>query len=262
MRKMPCLFEREFHSFRSFTLLKTVTPGCDWVIAGIGTASRKRDGTACLVREGVLYKRYDAKQGKAPPANGIPCDPQPDPVTGHWPHWIPVGEEPESKWHLAAWRAFHQLHSLPLEDGTYELCGPHFSPTEGLEVDRFFKHGSEPITDGYLDRTWDDIYIFLKNNNIEGIVFVHPDGERMVKIRRDDYGLPWKPTEKVQPTARSVQMIARHEANIVLDPMGNGTFKVIKDRFNPPGRIITEEEAKALEADPNNGRVLRINKLA
>lgn len=189
MRKMPCLFQRVFHGRNNFTMHNIVTPGCEWVIAGEGIASRKRDGTACMVLDGKLYKRYDAKNGKPAPSDGIPCEPSPDPVTGHWPHWVPVKQDdPASKWHAAAWCEVIQ----PLSDGTYELCGPHFSPAEALESDVFFQHGSEKII---VDRSFEGIKAYLTEHNIEGIVFAHPDG-RMVKIRRDDYGLAWKPARK------------------------------------------------------------------
>lgn len=61
MIKMPCLFVREFHGRDSFTITEQVTPGCEWVLAGEGVATRKRDGTACLFSRGILWKRYDAK---------------------------------------------------------------------------------------------------------------------------------------------------------------------------------------------------------
>ena len=73
MIKIPCLFERDFTDKRNPILLPTVTPGCEWVMAGEGVATRKYDGTACAVINGELYKRYDAKQGKEPPPGAIPC---------------------------------------------------------------------------------------------------------------------------------------------------------------------------------------------
>lgn len=92
MRKMPCLFERDFTDKRRPVLLRAVTLGCEWVLNGEGIASIKRDGTACAVIDGALYARFDAKRGKTPPPGAIPCDPEPDPVTGHWPHWVLVRE--------------------------------------------------------------------------------------------------------------------------------------------------------------------------
>lgn len=192
MKKMPCLFQRIFDGPRSATLLREVTPGCEWALAGEGTASRKWDGTACLVKDGALYKRYDAKRGKTPPEGAIPCD-EPDPVTGHWPHWVRVdANKPEDKWHVAAWNVYTGGTRLP-KDGTYELVGPHFSGNpEGFISDQFVPHGILEIRlhADVTDWTFDGIRDYLSKNAIEGIVFAHPDG-RMCKIRRADYGLEW-----------------------------------------------------------------------
>jgi hypothetical protein len=183
MKKMPCLFQRRFEGRRIAELLRDVTPGCEWVLAGEGAASRKWDGTACMVKDGALYKRYDAKRGKVPPPNAIPCD-EPDPVTGHWPHWVPVdAANPADKWHSLAWTMAPTIF-----DGTYELVGPQINGNpEGLSALEFRRHGDWPIE---VVRTFDGIREYLVAAQMEGIVFAHPDG-RMCKIRRDDYGLPW-----------------------------------------------------------------------
>lgn len=188
MKKMPCLFQRTFDGPGKATLLRDVAPGCEWVLAGEGSASRKWDGTACLVKDGVLYKRYDAKRGKAPPAGAIPCD-EPDPITGHHPHWVPVdARNPADKWHAAA------FFPSP-RGGTYELIGPHFNGNpEQQTSDNFRRHGDTPIE---VTRTFDGIREYLAANMIEGIVFAHPDG-RMCKIRRNDYGLSWGSKKGVQ----------------------------------------------------------------
>lgn len=181
MRKIPCLFERDFTDKRRPVLLERVTPGCEWVLEGLGVASIKRDGTACAVIGGVLHARYDAKRGKAPPPGSVPCDPEPDPVTGHWPHWQPVGDEPHFRWHREAWS------QTMLADGTYELCGPKINGNpERLEAHVFFAHGSELIG---VPRTFDGIRSRLLFMEHEGIVF--RDGERFAKIRRDDFGMAW-----------------------------------------------------------------------
>ncbi len=187
MKKMPCLFQREFHGRNSATLLQTVTPGCEWVLAGEGVASRKRDGTACCVKDGQLFKRYDAKKDRKtgeyrmPPAGAIPCD-DPDPVTGHWPHWTTTGEH--DYWHAEAWAR----QGSTLEPGTYELCGPKISANpERFEVHTFVRHGGEQCTP---PRSFDGLLDYLCREPWEGIVFAHPDG-RFAKIRRADYGLEW-----------------------------------------------------------------------
>lgn len=89
MKKIPLIFKRSFKPNPTgrgavAILHPQVTPGMERVLEeAIPTV--KLDGTACTVLQGKLYKRYDAKRGKTPPNDGIPCD-QPDPVTGHWPH--------------------------------------------------------------------------------------------------------------------------------------------------------------------------------
>lgn len=41
-----------------------VTPGCEWVLAGEGIPTRKFDGSACMIENQQMFKRYDAKNGK------------------------------------------------------------------------------------------------------------------------------------------------------------------------------------------------------
>lgn len=192
MIKIPCLFERTFQGRGSFTLLETVTPGCEWVTAGEGIATEKHDGTACLYRDGILYKRYDAKNGKQPPAGAIPCC-DPDPVTGHWPHWVAISEDkPEDRWHregLAWVRENISEPSNPAMNGTYELVGPNISANpHKLERMMLWRHGLVRPKD--VPRDFAGLRAFLERFNGEGIVFHHPDG-RMAKIRRADFGFPW-----------------------------------------------------------------------
>jgi hypothetical protein len=195
MKKMPCLFVRKFHGPRDFTLTEQVTPGCEWVLAGEGVATRKWDGTACMLKDGVLFKRYDAKKDRKtgeyrlPPPGAISCG-EPDPVTGHWPHWIPVGDEPESKWHREAWDASGYCNAF-LPDGTYELCGPAINGNpESLATHCFFRHGDKVLAEHSGLRSFGELRRFLEGTLWEGIVFHHPDG-RMCKIRRHDFGFPW-----------------------------------------------------------------------
>lgn len=190
MIKIPCLFQRTFHGRGSFTLLETVTPGCEWVLAGEGIATEKFDGTACLYRDGVLYKRYDAKNGKQPPAGAIPCC-DPDPVTGHWPHWVAISDKPEDKWHREGLLWMQKGINVPqTENGTYELVGPGVSANPyRLPEMRLWRHGFVRFPEA--PRTFAGLRDFLsENDNSEGIVFHHPDG-RMAKIRRADFGFPW-----------------------------------------------------------------------
>jgi hypothetical protein len=188
MKKTPTLFVRNIHGDGTFTLTDRVTPGCEWVFAGEGVATRKWDGTAVLVKAGRLYARYDAKPGRKPPPGAIPCEPEPDAETGHWPHWVEA-EGPAHKWiqEAFAWS------TSAMGDGTYEACGPKIATRSGpnperLSTHRLFRHGAQVVAN--VTRTFDGIRAALADLPWEGIVFHHPDG-RMAKIKRNDFGLEW-----------------------------------------------------------------------
>jgi hypothetical protein len=204
------VFQREFRPRpkgrgQEAILLTSVHEGCEQALAE-GIATVKWDGSACAVIEQApekgpmpwvplklrsplhLYRRYDAKQGKPAPAEGIPCD-EPDAVTGHWPHWIPVTGGPEDRWLREAYLRLEQ----PLVVASYEFCGPHVQTNpQQLPEDRFVKHAEDVIPD--LVRTFDGIRAHLEKARIEGIVFWF-EGQPRAKIRRKDYGLHWPPKD-------------------------------------------------------------------
>ena len=189
MKKIPSVFKRDYEGNRQ--VYDEIVPGCEWVLAGEGTATEKIDGTACLVRDGKLYKRYDAKKGKTPPEGFEPTEEAPDPNTGHWPGWIPVTNAPEDRWHREA------IFITYPADGTYELVGPKIqSNPYHHDVHRLVKHGSIVLND--VPRDFEGIRDYLVRTYIEGIVWHHPDG-RMAKIKRHDFGLPW-PLRRGAPT--------------------------------------------------------------
>ena len=182
MKKIQSLFRRNHEGDR--LVRDEVVPGSEWVLAGEGVATLKVDGTCCMVRAGQLYKRYDAKHGKTPPA-GFEAAQDPDPVTGHWPGWIAIGDEPDSKWHREAW-GDHSYDRFP--DGTYELVGPKVQGNPyGLVRHALLAHG-ENLDD--VPRTFDALRAYLNDHRMEGIVWHHPDG-RMVKIKAKDFGIRW-----------------------------------------------------------------------
>lgn len=178
MRKIASLFQRNYDGDR--LVRDEVVPGSEWVLAGEGTATRKFDGTCCMVRDGKLFKRYDAKVGKTPPP-GFEAAQDPDPQTGHWPGWVLVGEGPEDRWHREAWGSGEGW-----TDGTYELCGPKVQNNpERIERHMLIPHGKHPM-DG-APRDFTGIRGYLEDRpEVEGIVWHHPDG-RMVKIKRKDF---------------------------------------------------------------------------
>lgn len=125
MKKIPTLFERDWAGDKS-RVLDRVHPGCEWVIAGEGIATKKLDRMSCLVRDGQLFKRREVRPGDAlPPDFELSTL---DEEIGKKIGWIPVTDGPEDRWHREAF-----AKQPDLEDGTYELLGPKIQANaEGL----------------------------------------------------------------------------------------------------------------------------------
>lgn len=190
MKKIPTLFERKFENHKIVDCLPNVTPGMEWVLEGEGISTLKLDGACCAIINGELYKRYDAKNGKQPPEGAIPCQPEPDPITSHWPHWVKCDpDNPADKWFWEAYRNSEQT----LSDGTYEAIGPHFRNNPyGLVKDFLQAHGMFLFC---VPRTYEGIREYLRTHNLEGIVF-WKDGEPKCKIKRSDFGFSWPVPEE------------------------------------------------------------------
>jgi hypothetical protein len=197
MKKIISLFARNYDGDR--LVRDEIVPGAEWVVDGEGFASEKYDGTCCLVEDGALFKRYDAKKGKQPPTGFVPAQ-EPDPVTGHWPGWLKVGEGTEDQWFREAWiSAYHPTFDgevteyIGPAEGTYELVGPKVQGNPyGLAKHALWRHGETVLDDVPRDfagiREWLSVH-----PNVEGIVW-HRDRSAdpdMVKLKRRDFGLPW-----------------------------------------------------------------------
>ena len=177
MKKIISLYKRNYDGDR--LVRDEVVEGAEWVLAGEGIATRKYDGTACMVRGGKLYKRYDAKKGRTPPPGFEPAQ-EPDEITGHWPGWIPVTNSKEDRWHREAFGGCEP-------DGTYELCGPKVQGNpENIPSHFLIPHGKLELPDA--PRSFDALREYFLTHNIEGIVWWNPDG-RMVKIKGKDFGI-------------------------------------------------------------------------
>src|SRR6185503_5217799 len=98
MQKIISLFQRNYDGDR--LVRDEVVPGAEWVLAGEGIATRKFDGTCCMVRGNgkKLFKRYEVKPGGKAPANFEPAN-DVDENTGKQQGWVPVGDGPEDRWH-------------------------------------------------------------------------------------------------------------------------------------------------------------------
>ena len=188
MKKIPTIFQRIYKNHKVVGIENKLTdPSLKWVLDGEGVATEKIDGSCCAIIDGVFYRRYDAKKDKKAPDDAIPCC-DPDPVTGHWPHWVRVDVlKPDDKWFYKAY--LNSYGEDRLEDGTYEAIGPHFQGNPyNCSKDILVKHGVEVIDN--LDRSFEGIKNYLTDHIIEGIVF-WKDEEPQCKIKRSDFLLKW-----------------------------------------------------------------------
>ena len=186
MKKIPTLFTRVYENHKIVGIKDEITPGCELAFYQ-GFATIKIDGSCCAVIDGKFYKRYDAKKGKNPPVGAIPCC-DPDPVTGHWPHWVEVDpSNPNDRWFVEAFNNSRKM-GMELENGTYEAIGPHFQGNPyKLDRDILVKHGVMVVD---VKRDFESISQWLNNNDAEGLVF-WLDGEPVCKIKRSDFGYEW-----------------------------------------------------------------------
>lgn len=175
MKKIKTLFVRDEKTFR---VIDSVQDGCEWVLSGEGIATRKWDGTCCLIKDGKLYKRYDGSKSKVLPSDFIPAEG----AESHWLGWRPVGDGPEDKWHN---EAIKNCRISEMENGTYELLGPSINRNpDAAESHILIKHGYETYDN--VPRTYEGLRLWFVGKNIEGIVFHNTDG-RMVKIKAKDF---------------------------------------------------------------------------
>lgn len=177
MKKIPTIFKRNPDNMAE--VLNEPHPDCAWVFAGEGVATRKYDGTCCLIEGGKLYKRREVKRGKVPPPDFVRADY--DETTGKTVGWVPVDpDSKEDRWHAEAF-------SSDLGDGTYELIGPKVQGNpESCDAHRLMAHeNAEQLP---APREYEALAAWLEGRDIEGLVWHHPDG-RMAKIKLRDFGL-------------------------------------------------------------------------
>lgn len=198
MQKIPTLFKRDPENMRH--VLPEVTPGCEWVLAGEGVATRKYDGT-CIMFDGTdWWARREVKPGKQPPPNYQPIST--DENTGKTVGWEPIEQSPFYK--------FFQEFEIPegYPTGTYELCGPKINGNpEGYQRHTLMLHraakrltltlgnmgtsenlGVSPIGMFGAQLAYDHLRTLLVDPEFtgEGIVWHHPDG-RMAKLKVRDF---------------------------------------------------------------------------
>lgn len=190
MKKISTLFKKDPENLAR--VINEINPENSWVmIEGLGVPTRKFDGTACSIIEGVLYKRYDCKIDKGTgeykkkiPPRAIPCQVA-DKITDHHPHWVPCDRNNQSdKYH---WEAFDLGGEWM--DGTFELYGKKVQGNpEKADGHFLIRHGVQELNIGG-EYDFHTIKKYLEITDIEGIVFHHRTDSRMCKIRKSDFGI-------------------------------------------------------------------------
>jgi hypothetical protein len=179
MQKIISLYQRDYSTR---LVIDEVVLSAEWVLRGEGVATRKYDGTCCLVEDGKLWKRYEVAARRTPPP-GFQAADEVDVVTGKQQGWVPVADGPEDRWHREA------LSGAPwLTNGTYELVGPKVNGNpEHFQRHVLVLHGAVILASA--PRSFEALRDYLAERDYEGIVWHHgPDGA-MVKIKGRDFGI-------------------------------------------------------------------------
>lgn len=184
MRKIPTLLQRDPDDMRR--VLDEITPGCEWVMAGEGVATRKYDGTCVSFDGDDWWARREVKPGKTPPEGWHQIG-EADPATGKRVGWEPIDQSGFAQWHAEVIAAHPARKWNP---GTYELLGPKVNGNpEGHVFHVLQRHAAAelwPLLDHPESIAVVRYAVRALPSDWEGIVWHHPDG-RMCKIKRRDF---------------------------------------------------------------------------
>jgi len=183
MEKIPTIFDRG----DNFRVVDKVREGCEWVLAGEGTATEKLDGmnVRLTIRKGECVRVEKRRNpSKIQKKKGI--------IDGWYIDADQYG--PEDKY---IYEAVKNTDTSQWPDGEHpcEALGPKIQGNPlGLELHRCVPFNLEiPTFDG-VPRTYEGLQKLLAEleskfspqHLAEGIVFHHPDGRR-AKIKRKDF---------------------------------------------------------------------------
>ena len=184
MQKIPTLFVRDVT--RPQFVTREVTPGCEWVLAGEGIATRKWDGTN--VRATVLGGKLVLMEKRRNPSRE-------EKAAGAEPGYVQVEPaDPGDRWIVAAFDG-NDFSTWPDGAWSCEAVGPKIQGgADGLPASLVaFSLPSFVVAMGYpngVPRDFDGLASFLGRAGYEGIVWHHADG-RMAKIKARDFGHRW-----------------------------------------------------------------------
>lgn len=197
MQKIPTLFVRDENDRRYVT--EQVTPGCEWVLAGEGVATRQYNGV-CVLYDPTLgvddlgvplstvpqlqgwWVRRVVKEGQDIPPGFVPVDA--DPAGRRAIGWEPADTSPCARWLEEAVTAAAGRGDGP-GTGTHELIGQKINRNpEKVKGHRLIAHADADVLDA--PRTYEGLRTWLPTQPYEGVVFHHPD-RRMAKAKRRDF---------------------------------------------------------------------------
>lgn len=184
MKKIPTMFARDFANDPRY-VTRDITPGCEWVLAGEGVATRKYDGTCVMLDgDGVWWARREVKPGKTPPPGFVAVEH--DEETGKTVGWEPAAQSSFGRFLTrAVGESGHEF--VP---GTFELCGPKVNGNpEKLARHELIAHArADRVVEA--PRDFDGLAAWMTTTEFEGIVFwrdpTNPDCDK-AKIKRRDF---------------------------------------------------------------------------
>lgn len=201
MRKIPTLYVRDFDHDHGRYVTHDVTPGCEWVLAGEGIATRKFDGVCVRIdADAKVWSRREVKPGAQAPVDFEAI--QTDPETGKT-----VGWEPYENSTFMRYIDLGLTGTEFLPPGTYELIGPKINGNpENSDLYRLIPHGIQVV---HVERDYDSIRALLATVRVslgsidgeadrverpeqrwEGLVFWRSPGDiagDMAKIKARDF---------------------------------------------------------------------------
>lgn len=190
MKKITTLFKKNPENLA--LVINEVNPENIWVINGEGIPTRKFDGTPLALINGYVYKRFDAKRGKAIPIGAIPCQ-EADHVSGSHPHWVRCNPgNPEDRLFYEGLHNYETANNCVFSalDGTFELIGERINKnSEKIVGHTLVRHGADVLQIESLSFDYLKKYLSDPENDIEGIVWHHKVDGRMCKLRKSDFGI-------------------------------------------------------------------------
>lgn len=166
MRKIPTLFARDWNGDRRYVLPR-VTPGCEWVIAGEGVATRKYDGTCVMFDGERWHARREVREGKPAPSGFVSLGT--DEETGKTIGWEPADQSSFTRWLDQALAAHAVARWRP---GTYELCGAKVNGNPENFIGHVLVEHSDAARLPDAPREFAALAAWLHAHDYEGIVLL------------------------------------------------------------------------------------------